>query len=205
MHDATGHGRKEKSRGRPAKNRRRQAAALQEPKRPMPRIEVRRTKDPATTSRRQTLKSSLRRKGQFCALTLLWNVSNYRSQFRTIPKEFLQVLTIGDKFPDFSVTGRGFHRPRQCLQGLQPGQRQGQVEARLLLAQGLHLCLPHRDRRLRQAQWRFRRPRHGGLWRLDRQRIRPPGLAAEPCRPQEPALRHAGGHQPPPLHGAGHP
>src|SRR4051812_9808893 len=51
-------------------------------------------------------------------------------------------------FPD----GRGLERPGQGFSALRPVHRQGQVAGVLLLAEGLHLRLPHRDRRLRQAR-----------------------------------------------------
>src|SRR6476660_4142437 len=51
-------------------------------------------------------------------------------------------------FPD----GRGLERPGQGLPAIRPGQLQGQVAGVLLLAEGLHLRLSHRDRRVRQAR-----------------------------------------------------
>src|SRR5215470_11917055 len=45
---------------------------------------------------------------------------------------------------------RRLERPRPCVQDVRPGVEQGQVEDRVLLAEGLHVRVPDRDRRVRQ-------------------------------------------------------
>ncbi len=53
------------------------------------------------------------------------------------------MLSVGDKFPDFFREGRGVHRSQDRVRGFHPGFRCGQVEGRVLLAQGFHLRLSH--------------------------------------------------------------
>ena len=62
------------------------------------------------------------------------------------------MLTIGDTFPAFSLT---------AVKGGPEGLKLDTaftVEGLLLLAEGLHLHLPDRNRRLRQTERRLRRP-----------------------------------------------
>ena len=76
------------------------------------------------------------------------------------------MLGIGDRFPDFSLTALvpgdlsavDAKLARRLLHEDRLVDLRGQVEGRLLLAEGLHLCLPDRDRRVRAAQQRVRRP-----------------------------------------------
>ena len=115
------------------------------------------------------------------------------------------MLTIGDKFPEFKLKAvvsleKGKEFQRRHRRGLPR-----QVEGRVLLADGLHLRLPDRDRRVRQAQPRLRRPRRAGAGRQHRQRVRPPGLAQRPPRPEEPAVPDARRHQARAVERAGHP
>ena len=84
--------------------------------------------------------------------------------------------TIGDKLESFSVQGvkPGFNHHEEngvsAFETLTEKSFPGKVEGHLLLAQGLHLRLPDRDRRLRQARRPVRGARRGPARRLDRQR-----------------------------------
>ena len=73
------------------------------------------------------------------------------------------MLTIGDTFPSFSLQavkpGAEGLSLKTCFTTLSDSSRRGQMEGRVLLAEGFHLRLPDRDRRLRQAGRRLRRPR----------------------------------------------
>ena len=62
------------------------------------------------------------------------------------------MLTIGDKFPSFDLKAVVSTDARTAFKAYQRQERRRQVEGRVLLAEGLHLRLPDRDRRLRQAQ-----------------------------------------------------
>ena len=105
------------------------------------------------------------------------------------------MLTIGDKFPSFDLKAVVSTDAKTAFTQVTDKTDAGQVEGRVLLAEGLHLRLPDRDRRLRQAEQGVRRARRRGLRRLDRQRVRPSRLAPEPRRPEDAADRHAGRSQ----------
>ena len=63
------------------------------------------------------------------------------------------MLTVGDKFPDFfDLKAVVSTDPKTAFKDISDRTRQGQVEGRVLLAEGFHLRLSDRDRRLRQAQ-----------------------------------------------------
>ena len=65
------------------------------------------------------------------------------------------MLTVGDKFPRVQAARRvvSLEKGKEFAGDLVRGQP-GQVEGRVLLAEGLHLRLPDRDRRVRQAATR---------------------------------------------------
>ena len=62
------------------------------------------------------------------------------------------MLTVGDKFPAFNLKAAvSLEKGKEFKDITEQGLR-GQVEGRLLLAHGLHLHLPDRDRGVRQAR-----------------------------------------------------
>ena len=78
----------------------------------------------------------------------------------------MALLTIGDQFPAYNlkaVIGGDLSKvdaqqPDDYFTTDHQRRLRGQVAHRLLLAQGLHLRVPHRDRRVRQAERGVRRP-----------------------------------------------
>ena len=69
------------------------------------------------------------------------------------------MLTVGDKLPVLCLDRGERHQPEDRFQaGIGPGFPR-EVARPLRLAEGFHLRLPDRDRRLRRAAARFRRPR----------------------------------------------
>ena len=62
------------------------------------------------------------------------------------------MLGIGQKFPQYSLTGVVSNDQAKAFQPFDQDTAQGQVARRLLLAEGLHLRVPDRDRRVRQAR-----------------------------------------------------
>ena len=101
------------------------------------------------------------------------------------------MLTIGDRFPAFKLKAAVSLEKGKEFQDRLERRPPRQVEGRVLLAQGLHLRLPDGDRRVRQAQPRLRGSRRARAGRQHRQRVRPPGVAQEPPRPQGPAVPDA--------------
>ena len=64
------------------------------------------------------------------------------------------MLTIGDKFPAFKLKAAVSLEKGKEFQRRHERRLHRQVEGRVLLAQGLHVRLPDRDRRVRQAATR---------------------------------------------------
>ena len=75
------------------------------------------------------------------------------------------MLTVGDKFPAFSLQAAVSREKGKEFKEISDDDVPGQVAGRLLLADGLHVHLPDRDRRVRQAQRRLRGPRRAGARR----------------------------------------
>ncbi len=66
------------------------------------------------------------------------------------------MLGVGQKFPEFNLTSVVSIDPKKGLRAiLEPG-RCRQVAGDLLLAQGLHIRVSDRDRRVRQVEAGFR-------------------------------------------------
>ncbi len=106
------------------------------------------------------------------------------------------MLTIGDQFLAYELTavipgdlsGVDAKRPEDYFTTVSSAATgEDSLARRLLLAEGLHLRLPDRDRRLRPPGGGVRRPRHRRARRLDRLRVRPLRLAPRPRGPARPA------------------
>ena len=99
--------------------------------------------------------------------------------------------TISDKIESFKVVGvkPGFNQHEEngdsAFEDHHREELSRQVEGHLLLPEGLHLRLPDRDRRVRQAGQAVRGPRRGGAGRLDRQRVLQARLAARAQGPDK--------------------
>jgi len=109
------------------------------------------------------------------------------------------MLSVGASFPSFelsAVVNSEMKFPPS------PIRLCGQVEGLLLLAQGLHLCLSHRDCRLWPTEPGVRRPQRAGAGWQHRLGVCSLGVAHErpPCRT---CLPHAQRHQARTLDGAG--
>ncbi len=105
------------------------------------------------------------------------------------------MLTVGDKLPAFRLTSVvGLEKDKE-FQEIGHDTLPRQVAGPVLVADGLHLHLPDRDRRVRPPQPGLRRPRRAGPGRQHRHALRAPGLAQEPPRPDRPAVPDAGRHQ----------
>ena len=87
------------------------------------------------------------------------------------------MLTVGDRIPSFDLQAVVSIEQDKAFTSITDKSDAGQVEDHLLLAEGLYLRMPDRDRGLRQAERRLQRPRRSDLRRLDRQRVRPPRVA----------------------------
>ena len=87
------------------------------------------------------------------------------------------MLTVGDKLPVPQASRPAGHVRAAGGRDDRSRPDQRQVEGALLLAEGLHLRLPDRDRRLWRAEGRLRRPRRRPDRRFDRHRARPLRLA----------------------------
>ena len=112
------------------------------------------------------------------------------------PKHWREkMLGVGEKFPSFNVPATVSIAEGKTFQKISRRGFRGQVEGLLLLAQGLHLRLPDRDRGLRQAEREFPDRDAQVSGRQHRFRVRPPGLAPEPPGPEGPAVPDAGRHQ----------
>ena len=59
------------------------------------------------------------------------------------------MLGVGHKFPAYSLQATVSLEKGKAFQTISNRGFQGQVEGLLLLAQGLHLRVPHRNRRIR--------------------------------------------------------
>ena len=113
------------------------------------------------------------------------------------------MLTIGDQFPAYELTALiggdlskvDAKQPEDYFTTDHQRRPRRQVARRVLLAEGLHLRVPDRDRRVRQAERRVRRPRRAGPGRLGRQRVRALPVARPARGPQEAAVPDALGHQ----------
>ena len=86
--------------------------------------------------------------------------------------------------PRVQAQGCGEPGEGQGVQGHHGQGLRGQVAGRLLLAHGLHLHLPDRDRRVRQAERQLPGPRRAGPRREHRHPLRPPGVAQGAPGPQ---------------------
>src|SRR5437868_1016023 len=81
------------------------------------------------------------------------------------------------EIPAVFADRRCLERFVERLSAVRSGQQQGQVEGRLLLAEGLHLRVSDGNRRLRQAEPRVRGPRRRAVRREHRLRVRALGMA----------------------------
>ena len=105
------------------------------------------------------------------------------------------MLGIGEKFPTYALTGVVSNDPNKAFVAFQQQRSGRQMAGRVFLAQGLHLRLPDRDRRVRQAQSRIQRSRRAAVRRQRRQRVRASGMAQGKGRAAQPAVPDAVGHQ----------
>ena len=62
------------------------------------------------------------------------------------------MLGIGQKFPQFSLTGVVSNDQAKAFQPFDQDSARGKWQVVLLLAEGFHLRVPDRDRRVRQAR-----------------------------------------------------
>ena len=74
------------------------------------------------------------------------------------------MLGVGDKFPEFKVKATVSTDKNNAFKDLTNESLSRQVENLFLLAERFHVCMPDRDRRLRQAKWSVSRPRRAGTW-----------------------------------------